>query len=235
MKKGMVCLLISICLTVMLHAQDAPSSEDVVLESENQKLSYAFGVDVGKSMKRLNIDIDFPVLVRGMKDAFDDASLLLTPEEITAIKKDFFLKRQKEMNERMKVLGEKNLKESEEFLTKNKEKEGIVVTDSGLQYEIITQGDGPKPTGDSKVKVHYKGMLLDGTEFDSSYNRGEPATFHVKRVIPGWSEGVQLMNVGSKYRLYIPPAIGYGKTGAGNRIPPNATLLFEVELLEIVE
>ncbi len=201
--------------------------------SQSEKMSYALGVDVGQSFKRLPIDVNINILIDGLKDAFEGNKIKISQED--------FQTTMQQLQEKMKVEGEKiqknagviNIKEGKEYLEKNEKKDEVIVTKSGLQYEILVEGTGKKPTADDTVSVHYTGALINGTEFDSSVRRGTPATFPVKGVIPGWTEALQLMNVGSKLKLYIPSELAYGVQGAGQDIGPNATLIFEVELLEI--
>ncbi len=172
--------------------------------------------------------LDKKILIAAFEKAFLGDSVKIKPQHANEIIQKFF-------GQISKAEGDKNLKEGEEFLAKNKTKSGVVTTASGLQYEIIKAGTGPKPKAEDEVKCHYKGTLIDGKVFDSSIERGEPATFPVNRVIPGWTEALQLMPVGSKWKLYIPASLGYGERGAGQDIKPNSTLIFEVELLEIVK
>ncbi len=209
--------------------EHAPSQ----LNSPAQKLGYALGMEVGTTLKDWAQLIDFSAFVKGAEDALRDNARLLSPEEASQVKRDAFVKVQQQRNERQKSVGEENQKAGEAFLAENKTKDGVVTTDSGLQYTVLHEGDGPKPAASDKVKVHYRGTLLDGTEFDSSYKRGQPATFPLNGVIAGWTEGVQLMNVGSKHRLFVPSKMAYGQRGAPPTIGPNAVLIFEVELLSI--
>ncbi len=203
------------------------------LKTSCEELSYAFGTDIGMSLKHLETEIDLPAFFRGVEDSFNDRDLLLTQEKIAKLKEEFFKKQREEQTRKMKELGEKNRKEGEAFLAKNKKKKGVITTESGLQYMVLEKGDGPKPKATDTVSVNYRGTLIDGTEFDSSYKRGKPVTFPVKGVIAGWTEALLLMNVGSKYKLFIPPNLGYGERGPSRLIGPQATLIFEVELLGI--
>jgi FKBP-type peptidyl-prolyl cis-trans isomerase FklB len=191
------------------------------------------GADIGKRLQSQSIDVDPDAFAQGMKDAFSGGKMLLTEQEIkeaiTALQKELTEKQA----ERAKQLGEKNMKAGEAFLAENKKKEGVITLPSGLQYKVIKEGAGKTPKADDTVVTHYRGTLIDGTEFDSSYKRGEPATFPVKGVIPGWTEALQLMKEGSKWELFIPASLAYGDHGAGNAIGPNATLIFEIELISV--
>ncbi len=212
-----------------------PEEKKLELKTQKEKASYAIGLDMGGSLKANDIDVDAETLMRGINDALSGAKPLMTSDEIkesiTALKNDLQAKQQ----EKMKVAGEKNKKEGEAFLAANKKKKGVKTLESGLQYKIITKGTGTggTPKATDTVTVNYRGTLIDGTEFDSSYKRGQPATFPVNGVIPGWTEALQLMKEGSKWELYIPSKLAYGEKGAGNTIGPNAVLIFEVELISI--
>lgn len=205
------------------------SSADMKLDDDKKKFSYVVGFQIGQSMKRDNLDIDPDAVALAVKDVLADKEPRLSREDMQAAIKANNEKAQKQRAEAQ----EKNKKLATEFLEKNKSKDGIKVTDSGLQYEVVSEGKGKKPLTSDTVVVHYKGTLIDGTEFDSSYSRNQPATFPLGGVIKGWQEGLQLMTVGSKYKLYIPPELAYGERGAGHKIPPNSALIFEVELKEI--
>jgi FKBP-type peptidyl-prolyl cis-trans isomerase len=228
-----VTVLLALAFSPVVFAAEEGKTIKPKLETDSAKLGYALGLDIGANLQRLNADVDLDAFFQGVKDTLQGEKLLLTPAEAEQIKQEFFKKMREEREQKMKELGEKNLQEGKAFLEANKEKSGVVTTASGLQYIVLRKGDGPKPAANDQVKVQYAGTLIDGTEFDSSYKRGEPATFRVNGVIRGWSEAIQLMNVGSKYRLFIPSDLGYGERGAGDRIGPNATLIFEVELLNI--
>jgi FKBP-type peptidyl-prolyl cis-trans isomerase FklB len=205
----------------------------LVLKTQKDKISYAIGLNIGKSLRKDSVDVDSAIFARGVKDAITGAKALLTDEELKATLTTLQGELQARQQEELKKAGDINLKAGEAFLAENKTKQGIVTLPSGLQYKIITPGNGPKPTASDSVTCNYRGTLLDGTEFDSSYKRGQPATFPVSGVIKGWTEAVQLMPVGSKWQIFIPSDLAYGNRGAGNDIGPNATLIFEVELLSI--
>jgi len=208
-------------------------AEPFALDSDVKKFSYAMGMDVGNSLKGLDASVDSEAFSQAVSDALAGKAPLLAPEESAKIKQEFFKKKQETQMAERKASGDKNKAEGEAFLAENAKKEGVKVTASGLQYEIITKGDGKKPVTTDKVKVHYKGTLINGEEFDSSYSRGQPISFPLNGVIKGWTEGVALMPVGSKYKFTIPSELAYGERGAGAKIGPNAVLVFEVELLAI--
>ncbi len=209
--------------------------EESPLKSDTEKLSYSVGLEIGTSLQNMKDDVDINILTDGLVDGFKGNTPLLTPEQAAEIKQQFIAKMQEKQAKMIKELADKNLKEGEAFLAENKKRKGVITTASGLQYEILREGDGEKPKQTDTVKVHYRGKLINGDEFDSSYERDEPAVFPVSGVIPGWTEALQLMNVGSKHHIYIPAKLAYGEQGAGRVIGPNATLDFEVELLSIEE
>ena len=229
--KRAVCAVFSLILVAGPVAAADPVTE---LKTETQKTSYALGLDLGTYFKSLETDFDFPAVYQGITDSYTGEKALLTPEEAEEIQKKFAIEQQKKKVEKTKALMEANKDAAAEFLKKNKEEKGVKVTASGLQYKVVKEGEGEKPTATDTVKVHYKGTLLDGTEFDSSYKRNKPATFKANQVISGWTEALQLMSPGSKYILYLPPELAYGDRGAPPAIEPGSLLIFEVELLEIV-
>jgi len=201
-------------------------AQDATLESDADKVSYGLGMMVGERVLKQYEDLDFDLLMQGMKAQYDGEATTLSMQEAQEAL-------QAHQEKAAMMASEAAAKSGQEFLETNKAREGVMVTDSGLQYEVIEAADGPKPSVDDTVSVHYVGTLTDGTEFDSSIARGEPAAFPLKGVIPGWTEGLQLMNVGSKFRFVIPSDLAYGDRGAGQAIGPGETLVFEVELLEI--
>jgi FKBP-type peptidyl-prolyl cis-trans isomerase FklB len=206
------------------------------LTTTKQKASYAIGMNLGGGLHRQNIDVDSEALVQGLKDTLSGNKTLLTEEEARAALMQLQSEMQAKMQAKQTAEGEANKKEGDAFLAANKTKEGVVTLPSGLQYKILKEGSGPKPTPTDSVVCNYKGTLINGTEFDSSYKRGEPATFPVTGVIKGWTEALQLMPVGSKWQLFVPADLGYGPRGTpGGPIGPNATLIFEVELMSIKE
>ena len=225
--------LLTAILSIMLIAGYADAGDKTALKNEKDKVSYSIGTQIGNNFKNQSMDVDVDLLAKGIKDALSGGKLLMTEKEIketiTALQKDMMAKQA----ERMKVVAEKNRKEGEAFLADNKKKEGVKTTPSGLQYKVIKDGNGPTPKMADTVAVNYRGTLINGTEFDSSYKREEPATFPVNSVIPGWTEAMQMMKVGSKWHLFVPANLAYGEQGAGPQIGPNSTLIFEVELTAI--
>ena len=213
----------------------APSQTVPTLTTPTDKFSYALGMNLGTNFRKQSVPVDPALMLRGLKDGLAGGTTLLTEEEARAAVMEMQNQVRKQQQEKAQVLGEVNKKEGEAFLAANKAKEGVVTLPSGLQYKILQAGTGAKPTTADSVVCNYKGNLINGTEFDSSYKRGQPITFPVSGVIKGWTEALQLMPVGSKWQLFIPSDLAYGEKGAGQDIGPNATLIFEVELLSIKE
>jgi FKBP-type peptidyl-prolyl cis-trans isomerase FklB len=211
----------------------AKAKPPFTLKTQKDKTSYAMGMNVGTGLRKQSIDIDPAILARGLRDAFSNGKTLLTEEEARAVLTQLQTDLRKKQQEVAQQAGEANKKQGLAFLEANKTKEGVVALPSGLQYKVLQEGTGPKPTATDSVVCNYRGTLLDNTEFDSSYKRGQPATFPVTGVIKGWTEALQLMPVGSKWQLFVPAELAYGDRGAGAQIGPNATLIFEVELLSI--
>ena len=214
-------------------SDSADGSEPVALDTPNKRLSYGVALGLGRNMKNDGMEMDIDAFALGLRDAFTGTEQRLTPEEIQAEMMAFQEKIQAEQEANQQALATANAEAAETFMAENGARKEVTVTESGLQYEVIEAGEGPVPGPGDSVEVHYRGTLLDGTEFDSSYKRGQPVTFGVDQVIAGWTEALQLMPVGSKWKLYIPPELAYGAGGAGNVIGPNAALTFEVELLSI--
>ena len=202
-------------------------SEESLAPPDEKELGYAFGVIMGMSIKESKLTVDYKQILKGLQDteAGKDEANVENARQVLQRAAEYAHKQE----------AENNLAKEIGFLAENAKKDGVHSTDSGLQYEVLQEGSGSKPAATDTVKVHYKGTLLDGTVFDSSYDRNEPVEFPLNGVIPGWTEGLQLMNTGSKYKLYIPSRIAYGERGAGQVIPPNSLLIFEIELLEIVQ
>jgi len=205
------------------------------LPTQKDKLSYALGMNIGRGLHKDSVDVNPTILMRGLKDAMAGGTTLMTDEQAQATIMELQSQLRTKMDAQKKAAGATNKKEGEAFLAANKTKPGVVTLPSGLQYKILTAGTGPKPTTADSVECNYKGTLINGTEFDSSYKRGQPATFPVTGVIKGWTEALQLMPVGSKWQLVLPPDLAYGARGAGDAIGPDETLVFEVELLSITK
>lgn len=224
MKKLLLASAVTLALGGTLASQ--VYAQDADLATDEAKISYSLGMMIGERVLKQYGDVDFDLIMQGMKAQHSGGDTQLNMDEALATL-------QAQQQKAAAMAAAETQASGQKFLDENKAREGVTVTDSGLQYEVITAADGPKPTADDTVSVHYVGTLMDGTEFDSSVARGEPATFPLKGVIPGWTEGLQLMSVGSKYRFVIPSELAYGDRGAGQAIGPGATLVFEVELLEI--
>lgn len=224
---------LSVLMSVVLLACQGNTQNKGELKTTQDSVSYVIGMNIGHNMKSQKVDVTIEALTRGIQDVLDSSKTLITDEQADALMGAFQQRMMAKQEEESKAAGEKNKKEGEAFLAANKSKQGVKVTESGLQYKVITMGNGPKPKSDQTVTVHYRGTTIDGTEFDSSYKRGQPAKFGVGQVIRGWTEAVQMMPVGSKWELYIPSELAYGERGAGGSIGPNATLIFEVELLSV--
>ena len=192
------------------------------------KISYALGLGIGHQLKNMGIE-NFSVedFAQSIKDVMEDKATAMTSQEAQALLNTYF-------QEKQKAESQKAISEGKAFLEENGKKEGVVTTKSGLQYEVLTEGTGKQPKATDTVRCHYEGSLINGSIFDSSYKRGEPAEFGLSQVIPGWTEGVQLMKEGAKYRFYIPYVLGYGENGAGSSIPPYSTLIFDVELIKVL-
>jgi len=223
--------------TLALFAGQAVAEEKKAEMSEKEKLSYSLGYTQGAGMggffKAQSVDVDNNIIVNGFKDGVTGVKAPMTEQEMKDIMANFQKNMAAKRAEAMKEAGDKNKKAGEAFLAENKKNKGVVTLPDGLQYKILKEGKGNKPTATDKVKVNYKGTLIDGSEFDSSYKRGEPAVFQADKVIAGWTEALQLMKEGSKWEVYIPSNLAYGERGAGPLIGPNSTLIFEIELLSI--
>lgn len=205
----------------------------VALKSNVDSVSYGIGTDIGHNMKQSGLDsLNVQALAMGITDGIDSTEKM-TSEKVRTMVQAYMMEAQKKVLARQQAEGEALMRKCEDWLTANGKKPGVQTTASGLQYEVVQQGTGPKPTINDMVTVHYRGTLIDGKQFDSSYDRGEPATFGVGQVIPGWTEALQLMSPGSKYKLYIPQNLAYGAQGAGKDIPPYSALIFDVELISI--
>ena len=220
-------------LAAVFAAGQAMAEEPLALTTQKDKASYSVGVNISKGLKQQGADVNTEVLIKGLKDGLTGGKMLMTDDEmkaaLTVLQEDMM----KKQNETAAVAGDDNKKKGDAFLAENKKKDGVTVLPSGLQYRILRMAAGKKPSASDAVECHYKGTLLNGKEFDSSYKRGQPATFPVNGVIRGWQEALPLMPVGSKWELVIPSDLAYGARGAGREIGPNETLIFEVELLGI--
>ena len=214
-------------------AKTGKTQTPLALKTQKDKFSYALGMNLGANLHKQSVPVDPNIMARGLRDALAGGKTLMTEEEaraaITAVQNDMREKQQA----KMQVAGDANKKEGEAFLADNKSKEGVVALPSGLQYKVLKEGNGPKPTATDSVVCNYRGTLINGTEFDSSTKHGGPATFPVNGVIKGWTEALQLMPVGAKWQLFVPSDLAYAERGAGGDIGPNATLIFEVELVSI--
>lgn len=220
---------------LLLAACSNTGSGTAALDTADQKASYGIGLDMGRQLEPAKSRLDLPAFRKGVEDALAGAEQAIPNEDIQVAMEEFNRAVMQEQREAASAASEKNVAEGTAYLAENGKKEGVITTESGLQYEVLVMGDGPKPTAEDQVKVHYHGMLIDGKVFDSSVDRGEPLVFGVGGVIKGFAEALQLMPVGSKFRIVIPSDLAYGGSGAGGDIGPNATLIFELELLEIVQ
>lgn len=223
----------SIFFSTLLLASAALAQGGAQLKDEKDKVSYSIGLDIGNTFKKQNMDINPEILMSGLKDALSGNKPLMTDEEVRQTMTAYSKNMMEKQATASKEAAGKNSAIGEKFLAENKTKEGVKTTPSGLQYKVLKEGSGPSPKETDTVVTHYRGTLINGTEFDSSYKRNEPATFPVNRVIKGWTEALQMMKPGSKYQLFIPANLAYGERGAGQDIGPNETLIFEVELLSI--
>jgi FKBP-type peptidyl-prolyl cis-trans isomerase len=206
----------------------------VELKTQTDKISYALGMNLGVNLHKQSVEVDPAIVLLGLKDGLADGKTLMTVQEAQTVLTQLTAEMRSKQQEMAKQAGDANKKEGQDFLAANKTKEGVVTLPSGLQYKILTEGTGSKPTATDSVSCNYRGTLINGKEFDSSYKRGQPTTFPVNGVIKGWTEALQLMPVGSKWELFIPPDLAYGDRGNGPDIGPSATLVFEVELVSIV-
>jgi len=223
--KHIIIVLATVLLALPVFAQEKSAQ----LKDTKDKVSYSIGLNIGFNFKKQNLPLNTDALLAGVKDALSDKKPLLSENEV----RETMTAWSKEVADKQKAAGEKNAAEGEKFLAENKKKDGVKTTATGLQYKVVKEGSGPQPATADTVTVHYRGTLIDGTEFDSSYKRGEPATFPVQGVIKGWTEALQLMKKGSKYQLFIPSNLAYGERAMPPDIAANSTLIFEVELLDV--
>jgi FKBP-type peptidyl-prolyl cis-trans isomerase FklB len=224
----------AIVLAAALAGCQSSGGKDVKLETQKDKVSYSIGLAIGKNLAHDSVAVAPDPFIRGVLDAYADSShRLMNEEEIQKVMMAFQDSLRTRQMESSRAVGEKQKREGEAFLAENAKKPGVLTLPSGLQYKVITEGKGKRPSASSTVTTQYRGRLIDGTEFDSSYKHGQPAVFPVSGVIKGWTEALQLMTEGSKWELYVPSHLAYGESGAGGVIPPNATLVFEIELLSV--
>jgi FKBP-type peptidyl-prolyl cis-trans isomerase len=217
----------------MLAATVSVSAIASELESPEDRISYTIGMDIGRSLAEQGMDLNLDLLVEALQATYRGEETRMTNEEALAERDAFMQRRQQQLQAQQAEDAVRNLEEGQAFLAENRERGDVTETASGLQYRVIEEGSGRRPGETDRVTVHYRGTLIDGTEFDSSYGRGEPATFALNQVIPGWTEGVQLMQEGATYEFFIPADLAYGEQGRPGPIGPNATLIFEVELIEV--
>ena len=220
-------------LCLLLLGCRGKSAEPLKLESQADKASYGIGLDIGRNFKQQSIAINPEALAQGIRDGFNGAEPKLSEEDLRAALEGFQSQMMAQQEAGMKGVAERNKKEGEVFLAANKDKPGVVTLPSGLQYIVVKPGAGRKPKPTDTVVTHYRGTLIDGKVFDSSYDRGEPISFPVNGVIAGWTEALQLMPEGAKWQLFVPSQLAYGERGAGPDIGPNATLIFDVELIQV--
>ncbi len=221
------------CVLLLAATYGCQGTGSVTLETEDQKASYAIGLNFGANLEQIESHLDMAALVAGIEDALAERDPRVPEDELETVMQTFGQTIQAEQQAEMEAERQQNVEEGETYLTENGARPEVTTTASGLQYEVLTQGDGPMPLATDQATIHYRGTLIDGTQFDSSYDRNEPATFNVGGVIPGFSEGLQLMSVGSHYRFVIPGDLAYGPDGNAPNIGPSQTLIFEVELLDI--
>ncbi|MBI3850673.1 MAG: FKBP-type peptidyl-prolyl cis-trans isomerase [Verrucomicrobia bacterium] len=225
-KRHLITLLGFALCASLVHADDQSA-----LKTEKEKVSYGIGMNIGSNLKRQSYDVEVDLIAKGIKDVLSSNTTLLTEQQAQEAIMSYQKELRAKQEEKNKQLAEKNKKAGEDFLAANAKKPGVVTLPSGLQYKVITEGTGDVPKNGDTVTVNYKGTLIDGTEFDSSYKRGQPATFNVNGVIKGWTEALLMMKTGSKQELYIPASLAYGDRGQGAKIEPGSTLIFEVELV----
>jgi FKBP-type peptidyl-prolyl cis-trans isomerase FklB len=223
----------TVLAVVGLLATQVNAAQGLVLKTQKEKVSYGIGVSIAKSFKPQGVEVDVEALVKGIRDGLSGGKLLMTDNEIQTTMSAFQAELKQKQAQGKGAASMENKKEGAAFLAGNKTKQGVVTLPSGLQYKILKAGKGKKPVGTDTVECNYRGTLINGTEFDSSYRRGQSASFPVSGVIPGWTEALKLMPVGSKWQLFVPSQLAYGAQGAGRDIGPDATLIFEVELLSI--
>jgi len=224
---------LTVLLAIFLIVNFGFAEEDAVLKTEKDKLSYAIGMNIGNNLERQSLELNPEIISKGIRDSLIDGKTLMTEQEYRDTMTAFEREMKQKQVAQLKELTEKNKQEGEAFLAENKKKDAVITLPSGLQYKVINKGTGKTPKATDTVTVNYLGTLINGTEFDSSYRRGQPASFKVDGVIRGWTEALQLMQEGAKWQLYIPSELAYGERGVGRDIGPYSTLIFEVELISI--
>lgn len=229
----LLALTLPVISLLTIACESTSQSQQVQLDTVEKKASYSIGMNFVSRLKDEGADLDLDALIYGMRDAEAGNTPALSDEEMAQSVKDLQAQLQSDKLAALKAMAEANIEVGKAFLETNAAKEGVITTDSGLQYKIINEGSGDSPTAEDTVVTHYEGRLIDGTVFDSSYERGQPATFPVKGVIKGWTEALQLMKVGAKWQLYVPAELAYGESQRGPHIEPNSTLIFDIELLDI--
>ena len=225
--------LIVLGILLVAVAAIAAEVENEAFKTYEEKVSYGLGVDFARTLKRTGVVFDGDILLRGIRDEFTGGKLLMTEKELRAIMSTHHGEMERKREEAQKAVAEANRQMGEAFLAENRTQEGVVTLPSGLQYKILRQGSGRKPTEADTIECHYRGLLVNGTEFHSTYRNGRPATFKVQGLIPGWAEAVKLMPLGSKWQLFIPPELAYGERGSTRHVGPNTTIILELELLGI--
>lgn len=235
--KGIAAVLVTALLAFSFVSCDVKAKNQKVgdLTDSEDQVSYMVGRDIGKSLKDLDTDLKREVVFAAIEEVLDDQPSQLSDSVLSEVRSEFTKKLQSDKEAKLQKDVKENKKEGEEFLKANKQIPGVEETESGLQYQVLKEGTGATPTKEDQVKVHYHGTLIDGTVFDSSVKRGKPVTFPVGRVIKGWTEALQMMKVGGKYKIYVPPELAYGERGHRPPVGPNMTLIFEIELLDVVE
>jgi len=208
-------------------------NKEATLKTQKDQISYSLGVNIGQNFRIQGVEADVNILLQGIRDGLANGKLKMTEQEMTECMNKYQTELMAKQQEKQKVMGAKNQQEGEKFLAENKKKEGITTTLSGLQYKVLKMGTGAKPKVTDNIEIQYRGTTLDGKEFDSSYKQGQAVTYPLSKMIQGWKEGLQLMPVGSKFQFFIPPSLAYGERGAGADIEPNATLIFEIDLVSI--
>lgn len=229
----LLALTLPIISLLAIACESTPQSQQVQLDTVEKKASYSIGVNFVSRLKKEGADLDIDALIYGMRDAEAGKTPALSDEEMAQAVNELQTKMQSDKLAELQAMATANLEAGKAFLEANAKKEDVITTDSGLQYKVLEEGSGASPTADDTVVTQYEGRLIDGTVFDSSYERGEPATFPVNGVIPGWTEALQLMKVGAKWRLFVPADLAYGEAQRGPQIEPNSTLIFDIELLDI--